>query len=66
MSSAELIGKLRPLFAPKKLHVLDGHARYEGMLAYAAKINADGNCPKFEARPARESWVARVTRAMRA
>src|ERR1043165_3029599 len=33
LSSAEVIGKLRPLFAPKKLHVLDGHARYEGMLA---------------------------------
>ncbi|HUS27897.1 MAG TPA: DUF1015 family protein [Kofleriaceae bacterium] len=41
ISSAELIGKLRPLFAPKKLHVLDGHARYEGMLAYAAKLGAD-------------------------
>ena len=35
VASAEVIGKLRPLFAPKKLHVLDGHARYEGMLAYA-------------------------------
>ena len=29
VQSAEVIGKLRPLFAPKKLHVLDGHARYE-------------------------------------
>jgi hypothetical protein len=34
MQSAEVIGAIRPLFAPKKLHVLDGHARYEGMLAY--------------------------------
>jgi uncharacterized protein (DUF1015 family) len=41
VSSAEVIGKLRTLFAPKKLHVLDGHARYEGMLAYAESINAE-------------------------
>jgi uncharacterized protein (DUF1015 family) len=41
VSSAEIIGKLRTLFAPKKLHVLDGHARYEGMLAYADKLGAD-------------------------
>jgi len=34
VSSAEVIGKLRPLFAPKKLHVLDGHGRYEAMVAY--------------------------------
>jgi hypothetical protein len=33
-ANAELVGKVRPLFAPKRLHVLDGHARYEGMLAY--------------------------------
>ncbi len=39
--SAEVIGKLRTLFAPKKLHVLDGHARYEGMLEYAAQLGAD-------------------------
>ncbi|MDB4957263.1 MAG: hypothetical protein JWO36_4832 [Myxococcales bacterium] len=38
VSSAEVIGKLRPLFAPKKLHVLDGHARYEAMLAYQAEL----------------------------
>jgi uncharacterized protein (DUF1015 family) len=41
VASAEIIGKLRPLFAPKKLHVFDGHARYEGMLAHAAKLGAD-------------------------
>jgi uncharacterized protein (DUF1015 family) len=41
IASAEVIGKLRQLFAPKKLHVLDGHARYEGMLAHAAKLGAD-------------------------
>lgn len=41
VASAEIIGAVRPLFAPKKLHVLDGHARYEGMLAYAARLGAD-------------------------
>jgi uncharacterized protein (DUF1015 family) len=38
VQSAEIFGKLRPLFAPKKLHVLDGHARYEAMLAYQASL----------------------------
>jgi uncharacterized protein (DUF1015 family) len=42
-NSAELIGKLRPLCAPTPLHVLDGHARYEGMLAYRDKL--DGMTP---------------------
>jgi uncharacterized protein (DUF1015 family) len=46
VASAEVIGKLRQLFAPKKLHVLDGHARYEGMLAYAHKLGAD-NQPQY-------------------
>jgi uncharacterized protein (DUF1015 family) len=40
MRSAEVIGKLRPLFAPKKLHLLDGHARYEGMLALQEQLAA--------------------------
>ena len=40
MTSSEVMGKLRPLFAPKKLHVLDGHARYEGMLAYHEQLAA--------------------------
>ncbi len=39
-ANAELVGKVRPLFAPKKLHVLDGHARYEGMLAYRDTLAA--------------------------
>jgi uncharacterized protein (DUF1015 family) len=38
VQNAELFGKLRTLFAPKKLHVLDGHARYEAMLAYQASL----------------------------
>lgn len=46
IGSNEVIGKLRPLFAPKRLHVLDGHARYEGMLAYAEKLGAD-NQPQY-------------------
>jgi uncharacterized protein (DUF1015 family) len=41
VASAEVIGKLRPLFSPKKVHVLEGHARYEGMLAHAEKLDAD-------------------------
>lgn len=41
VANAEIIGRLRPLFAPKKLHVLDGHARYEGMLAYADKVGSN-------------------------
>lgn len=41
VASAEVIGRLRPLFAPKKLHILDGHARYEGMLAHADKLGRD-------------------------
>jgi uncharacterized protein (DUF1015 family) len=47
-SSAELVGSVRRLFAPKKLHVLDGHARYEGMLAHQAeiaKLRGDDNPP---------------------
>ncbi len=40
VQSAEIIGKLRPLFAPKKLHILEGHARYEAMLAHAQELDA--------------------------
>jgi uncharacterized protein (DUF1015 family) len=32
VKDAELLGSLRHLFAPKKLHVLDGHDRYEALL----------------------------------
>jgi uncharacterized protein (DUF1015 family) len=38
VQNAEIFGKLRPLFAPKKLHVLDGHARYEAMLSYKESL----------------------------
>ncbi len=40
VADAEIAGKLRTLFAPKKLHVLDGHARYEGMLAYRDQVGS--------------------------
>ncbi|MEO8699247.1 MAG: DUF1015 family protein [Kofleriaceae bacterium] len=40
LQDAELLGKLRHYFAPKKLHVLDGHARYEAMLAYHEELAA--------------------------
>jgi uncharacterized protein (DUF1015 family) len=35
-TDAEVLGKLRPLFAPRKLHVLEGHAQYEARLAQLA------------------------------
>jgi uncharacterized protein (DUF1015 family) len=40
VQSAELFGKLRTLFAPKRLCVLDGHDRYEAMLAYQGELAA--------------------------
>ncbi|HET7502313.1 MAG TPA: DUF1015 family protein [Kofleriaceae bacterium] len=40
VQSAELFGQLRHLFAPKKLIVLDGHDRYEAMLAYRDELGA--------------------------
>lgn len=40
VQNAELFGQLRHLFAPKKLSVLDGHDRYEAMLAYRDELGA--------------------------
>lgn len=40
IQDAETIGGLRRYFAPKKLHVLDGHDRYEAMLAYHQALAA--------------------------
>ncbi|TMQ15981.1 MAG: DUF1015 domain-containing protein [Deltaproteobacteria bacterium] len=40
VQSAELIGALRHQFAPKKLCVLDGHDRYEALLAYRDELGA--------------------------
>lgn len=43
VQDAELFGQLRRVFAPKKLLVLDGHDRYEAMLAYRDEL--DGKHP---------------------
>jgi uncharacterized protein (DUF1015 family) len=40
VQSAELLGALRHQFAPKKLVVLDGHDRYEALLAYRDELAA--------------------------
>jgi uncharacterized protein (DUF1015 family) len=40
VQSAELLGSLRNQFAPKKLIVLDGHDRYEALLAYRDELAA--------------------------
>lgn len=40
VQDAEVIGKLRNYFTPKKLHVLEGHERYEAMLAYRDELAA--------------------------
>jgi uncharacterized protein (DUF1015 family) len=47
ISEAETIGALRRYFAPKKLHVLEGHDRYEAMLAYQAELNAKRPAPPY-------------------
>lgn len=40
VQSAEILGKLRQLFAPKKLHLFGDHARYEAMLQYRDELDA--------------------------
>ncbi len=40
VQDAETLGKLRHYFAPHVLHVLDGHDRYEAMLAYHEELAA--------------------------
>ena len=40
VQDSEVFGKLRHYFAPKKLHVLEGHDRYEAMLAYHEELAA--------------------------
>ncbi len=42
VQDAELIGKLRNYFTPKKLHLLEGHDVYEGMLAYRDELATKG------------------------
>ncbi len=38
VQDAETLGKLRTYFAPKPVHILDGHDRYEAMLAYRDEL----------------------------
>jgi uncharacterized protein (DUF1015 family) len=40
VQDAELFGKLRTYFAPRKLHLLEGHERYEALLAYRDELGA--------------------------
>lgn len=47
MQDAEVLGKLRHHLAPKKLHVLAGHAEYEAMLAYQAELAAKASFPTY-------------------
>ena len=47
IQEAETIGALRRYFAPKKLHVLDGHDRYAAMLAYRDELAAKGEPPSY-------------------
>lgn len=47
IQEAETIGALRRYFAPKKLHVLDGHDRYEAMLAYRDELAAKHAPPMY-------------------
>ena len=37
---AEILGSLRTLFAPKKVTLLEGHARYDALLAYSDELAA--------------------------
>ena len=47
VQDAETLGKLRPNFAPKTLHVLDGHDRYEAMLAYHEELAGKHALPMY-------------------
>ncbi|MEJ7601412.1 MAG: DUF1015 family protein [Kofleriaceae bacterium] len=49
VQDAEVLGKLRHHFAPKKLHVLDGHDRYEAMLAYSEELAGKHAVPMYSA-----------------
>jgi len=47
IQDAETIGGLRKYFAPKKLHVLAGHAVYEAQLAYHEELVAKTSPPMY-------------------
>ncbi|HEY4058984.1 MAG TPA: DUF1015 family protein [Kofleriaceae bacterium] len=46
-ASAELIGKLRTYFTPKKLHILEGHDVYAAMLAYRDEQTKAGDLSMY-------------------
>lgn len=48
-NSAELIGKLRAYFTPKKLHLLEGHDLYDAMLAYRDELSAKSSLSMYSA-----------------
>jgi uncharacterized protein (DUF1015 family) len=47
VGSSELIGKLRHHMAPKKAYVLDGHHRYETMVAFRDRLAAQHELMQF-------------------
>jgi uncharacterized protein (DUF1015 family) len=47
VQDAEVLGKLRHDFAPKNLHVLDGHDLYEAMLAYSEELAGKQSIPMY-------------------
>ena len=47
VQDAETLGKLRHYFAPKPLHVLEGHDRYEAMLAYHEELAGKHSPPMY-------------------
>jgi uncharacterized protein (DUF1015 family) len=47
VQDAETLGKLRHYFAPKPLHVLEGHDRYEAMLAYHEELAGKHSLPMY-------------------
>jgi uncharacterized protein (DUF1015 family) len=47
VQDAETLGKLRHYFAPKPVHVLEGHDRYEAMLAYHEELAAKHALPMY-------------------
>ena len=47
VQDAETLGKLRHYFAPQPLYVLEGHDRYEAMLAYHEELAAKHSLPMY-------------------
>ncbi len=43
----------------------DGFLKEQEIPGDHVKLNLDGDCPKFEAKPERRSWMARVLQTLR-